>query len=1050
MSSLDVRHEEFLRLDHYEQQISEFATGARKRLVVDFLELATFDQEYARLIQSSPETQIKTLQSAFSSRLHVLAPNYEHKLEALPIGFRNFPENVPLRKLHEHIGKLVAIRGIITRGTLASSLIIRAKHQCKKCHSLTYVELDANTSMIPHPSICPKCRSHVFTLLPTESDRVPVQTVTIQELPEDMASDKPPAIYNVRLLSDLVDILAIGAHVVFCVVPRLSVKQRRSGTSAYTSTWLDAWWLEDLGFEEKQELTDEDIQKFEEASRDVWLERRMITSICPSLYGMKDVKQAVLYQMLGGVDHYAPDGTYQRGFSNILIIADPACIVGDERVILSDGTYQRIQEFGERHLDPIDRSVRTGQGLTNATASTFFRYKDEPILEMVTESGKNIKGTYNQPILIWQPNERKAIWKRLDESRVGERVQVTSGIHCSKYGLVPSEWREVPQKHHTFRVHPPRYVTDELGGLLGYLLGDGWVSSDGRTVGFIVANDEADLVIPLKRMFLSIFGVSKFGVYARPPVTFYEVNRTAIAHWLSFLKEKRVPSIIARSRNSVVAHFLRWLFEADGTCFSASRGCGAIQLKSKEIELLRDVQLLLLRWGIHSRILWQTMPSTSEISGRIIRGGGAGNLVIRQGQSIIKFTDAIGFVGAKKRTKLHTMAEVAKCRKRFRAIKYERIVSIEPAGRATVYDIEVPTARRFVANGIVCHNTGKTTLLNYIASLVPRGRYTSAVSSSGKGLTALIGKDENGVMELRIGAVVMSNNSICGVDEIDKCRPDDRVALHECMESGKITIDKGGFNTQLHAHTAILAAGNPTLGRYDAYKNVTENINLPVTLLSRFDLIFILRDVPDKELDRKVIKRMLAARCGGSLVEEGHDYYERSFLRRYIMYARRFEPKLTDEAMQQIEDHYLTIREKSETEESPFMLAPRQGDALMRLAEARAKLHLRKEVLKEDVETVWMLMIRSLQQTGVDVETGKIDIDTIMTGKPTSKRNKMEIVLEMIVKLEKEDDAVEEQKLIGLLASDLTEQEVREILFTFTKDGMIFNPKSGFIKRVRL
>jgi replicative DNA helicase Mcm len=668
-SSHDDQLESFLRSDHYEQQINGFATGARKRLVIDFLELATLNQEYARSLQLSPEDKIKALQFAFSSRLQVLAPNYKHKFEALPIGFRNFPENVPLRKLHEHISELVSIRGIITRGTLASSLITRAKNQCKKCQATIYVDLDATTGMIPHPAICPKCRGHLFTLLPAESDRVPVQTVTIQELPEDMVSDKPPAIYNIRLLADLVDTLAIGAHVVFCVVPRLSVKQRRSGTSAYTSTWLDAWWLEDLGFEERQELADEDIQKIKDASQDAWLERRMITSICPSLFGMEEVKQAVLYQMLGGVDHFAPDGTYQRGFSNILIIADPS--------------------------------------------------------------------------------------------------------------------------------------------------------------------------------------------------------------------------------------------------------------------------------------------------------------------------------------------------------------------------------------------TGKTTLLNYISSLVPRGRYTSAVSSSGKGLTALIGKDENGVMELRIGAVVMSNNSICGVDEIDKCRPDDRVALHECMESGKITIDKGGFNTQLHAHTAILAAGNPTLGRYDPYKNVTENINLPVTLLSRFDLIFIMRDVPDKESDRKVIKRMLAARRGDSLVEEGHDYYERSFMRKYLMVARRYKPKLTDEAMQQIEENYLTIREKS-TEDSPFMLAPRQGDALMRLAEARAKLHLRNEVLKEDVQTVWALMNRSLQQTGVDAATGKIDIDTIMTGKPTSKRNKMELVLEMIAKLEKESDGVEEQKLIGLLASDLTEQEVREILFTFTKDGMVFSPKSGIIKRVRL
>lgn len=668
--NLDVQLAEFLRLDRYTQQLSDYGLGVVKRFIVDFTELATYAQDYARQLQASPDQQLEYLQNAFAERLRFANPQHKYENKTIQIGFRNFPETVPLRQLHEHVGRLVAIRGIITRGTLPSPLIIRGAFKCRKCNTVTFVELDTNTTTIPQPEICGRCRSRILDLQGLESERVANQYVTIQEIPDEMPSDKPPAIYNVRLLADLVDRLPIGAHVEMSVVPRLTIKHKRSGgLSALTSVWLDCLWLEDLQFEESQELTPKDIEEIQAASKDTWLERRMVTSICPSLYGLEHVKQAVLYQMLGGVDQYARDGSYQRGFSSVLIIGDPSA--------------------------------------------------------------------------------------------------------------------------------------------------------------------------------------------------------------------------------------------------------------------------------------------------------------------------------------------------------------------------------------------GKTTLLMYVARLVPRAHYSSGVSSSGKGLTALIGKDENGVMELRIGAVVMANGSICCLDECEKARSDDRVALHECMETGKITVDKGGFNTQLNAHTAILAAGNPVLGRYDPYKNITENINLPVTLLSRFDLIFIIRDVPDPESDGKVVDRLLAAHRGMPLVEEGHDFYEHDFLRKYIMYARRLKPKLTDEAAKQIREFYLEIRKKSGNEDSPFTLATRQGQALIRLAAARAKLHLREEITKEDVVTVWALMNRSLQESGMDTETGKVDIDTIMTGTPTSARSKMELILSTISKLEKERGEADELDVYKLLQPQLTEYEVRDALQKLTRDGVLFNPKPGYIKRAK-
>jgi replicative DNA helicase Mcm len=193
---------------------------------------------------------------------------------------------------------------------------------------------------------------------------------------------------------------------------------------------------------------------------------------------------------------------------------------------------------------------------------------------------------------------------------------------------------------------------------------------------------------------------------------------------------------------------------------------------------------------------------------------------------------------------------------------------------------------------------------------------------------------------------------------------------------------------------------------------------------------------------------MIAARRGAPLIDDGHDYLEHGFLRKYIMYARKIEPELTDESEAQALEFYLKIRKKMD-DQSPFSLAPRQGQAILRLAEARAKLHLRKEVLKEDVLVAWGLLQRSLMQSGVDVETGEIDIDTIETGKPKSKLSKIELLMTTIATLEKENELVDENKLIGNLAGDMNEYECRQLLEICRRDSMIFSPKPGYIKRVK-
>ncbi len=218
--------------------------------------------------------------------------------------------------------------------------------------------------------------------------------------------------------------------------------------------------------------------------------------------------------------------------------------------------------------------------------------------------------------------------------------------------------------------------------------------------------------------------------------------------------------------------------------------------------------------------------------------------------------------------------------------------------------------------------TAKSQLLMYVARIAPRGLYTSGRGTTAAGLTAAVIREKGGGMSLEAGALVLADKGIACIDEMDKMRPEDRVAIHEAMEQHTVSVAKGGIVATLNARAAILAAANPALGRYEPHRTVAENISLPVTILSRFDLIFVLRDVPNKESDSKMSMHILELhRKGASPVEPP---ISAELLRKYISYSKSVKPVLTDEALKRLNDFYLAMRAASETEGSPVAITARQ------------------------------------------------------------------------------------------------------------------------------
>lgn len=343
---------------------------------------------------------------------------------------------------------------------------------------------------------------------------------------------------------------------------------------------------------------------------------------------------------------------------------------------------------------------------------------------------------------------------------------------------------------------------------------------------------------------------------------------------------------------------------------------------------------------------------------------------------------------------------------------------------------------------------GKSQIMQLVTKLMPRGRYVSGSGITAAGITATVVKDEEflGGWVLEAGALIMANHSVCAIDEFSKVSPPDRVALQEAMSMETISIAKASIVATLPAQTAILAGGNPKLGRFDPYIPIREQVDIDDVLLSRFDLRFALRDVPNVEVDTKMADHILKMR---HFEEESKPLLSTEFLRKYISYARsRIHPTLTEESGQKLKEFYLEMRSRS-GEDAPVSITLRQYEALIRLAEASAKIRLSEKVEIEDTERSIRLMKLSLRQFGFEPETGRFDIDKAEGLKLTSaQRNKVRVMLDII------------DELTNIHGKDIPTDEINrkaraegienpdEILRKMQLEGILYSSKSGMFSKV--
>ncbi|KAF7190619.1 DNA replication licensing factor mcm4 [Pseudocercospora fuligena] len=301
-------------------------------------------------------------------------------------------------------------------------------------------------------------------------------------------------------------------------------------------------------------------------------------------------------------------------------------------------------------------------------------------------------------------------------------------------------------------------------------------------------------------------------------------------------------------------------------------------------------------------------------------------------------------------------------------------------------------------NVLLCGDpsTSKSKMLEYIHKIAPRGVYTSGKGSSAVGLTAYVTRDpETRSLVLESGALVLSDGGVCCIDEFDKMSDSTRSVLHEVMEQQTVSIAKAGIITTLNARTSILASANPIGSKYNVNLPVPQNIDLPPTLLSRFDLVYLVLDRIDESADRKLARHLV-----GMYLEDTPENASRDevlpveFLTSYISYARtNIHPKISQPAADALVRHYVAMRKLGEdirASERRITATTRQLESMIRLSEAHAKMRLSSTVSESDVEEAVRLIQSALKQAATDARTGLIDMGLLTEGTSASERKRKE------------------------------------------------------------
>ena len=1139
------RLEEFFRT-FYEGELLVAASAGKRSVIIDFNMLDKFDPDLADRLLGAPEQMIETARSAMAAIDTPQGPvNVEIRFKNLPVS-----NNVRIRNLRsEHIGKFISIDGVVRRASEVLPEITVATFQCPSCTKM--IDVVQKERIVHGPTSCDGC-GYKGKMEMVGHKLFDSRWLSVEE-PFDIATAEKQGSIRIYLKNDLTDPemqrkCDPGSRLTVNGTVKELKRMVKGGMRTQMEIYMDANFIEPTEIEWEEVMINEaDVENIKALAADPEIYDKIVDSIAPSIYGLREVKEAIAHQLFGGVRRTAADGSKLRGDIHILLVGDPA--VGKSVSASSSLFYRSLSGVGKASIGPLvdmhlEKSMVHLDGGAEVTLNTggmqvlaldprthktgwapvtaLIRHRSpEHLYKITTRSGRQVTGTEDHSFLTLD-SDGEIISLQGGKLKEGMHLPVPLGMHAEAVKEI--DISRYFEKRTNARVIKTKIALDKgFGFFLGLFLAEGSLTKGtvyidsisaelkGKVAEWLESVDINSKTLP-ERIHASSRSFCKF---LETECYFGEKIGSGKG---SGARRKCVPDFAYFAPKEFVSGLLSGLFSGDGY-FTDNRKCKyksrlMVGLSTTSKNLAEGALELLTGAGIFAKVreknysyngekrkCWEILmtgpaveafnerigivgkkPKSARVSQKdeldslpcgnilysIVKELGYSKRLVEDSESRRSFAAMMRTVRARNRigrrrlervcSRLKGEAEkqdngkakemLAKLEKILASnVVWDPIVRIEKVKPESdyVYDLSVDGKETFVANGIAVHNTQ---LLKLVSKAIPRGKYVSGKGVTGVGLTASVTKDEEfmGGWVLEAGAMVLCHKGMIAIDEFDKMNKDDQIAMHEAMSTQTISIAKATIVATLPSQTAVLAGANPKLSRFDIFKPITDQIDVPETLLSRFDLKYALRDVPNKEQDERIADHIMKSRIAPDSIKPS---ITPEFLRKYIAYARHnCSPEFTQEAAELLKKFYIDMRSLYKEQTDAIAITARQQEALVRLAEASAKIRLGDKVNLVDAQRAIKLMRYSMEQLAFDRKTGKFDIDRT-EGTSSSKRNSIRIINDVIDKLEKTlgKQIPVTEIFIEAEEAGVSKADIDEILHNLRKDGRLFEPKLNHVSK---
>jgi replicative DNA helicase Mcm len=1017
-----------------------------RSLLIDYRKLEKFNTSFADDLLNNPGKVIEDVRETLIS----IGPFKESDANQLNIRFCNLPRKIAIRDIRaDHINSFITVEGILRKITEVRPRIVHAVFQCAICGAQT--SEPQKFGKFSEPDLCPKCEKKTrMELIPARSRFIDSQKLRIQESPEGLRGGEQPQSMDIDVVDDLTGHVAPGDRIVINGILRSVQREARGVKHTLFDIFLECNSIEIAEKEfEEVDIAEKDEEAILALSQDEHLDRKVIHSIAPTIYGNEDVKEAIALQLFGGIAKEMPDASHLRGDIHILLVGDPG--------IAKSQLLRYVVKISPRGIYTSGKSS-TSAGLTATAVKDEFgdgRWTLEAGALVLADMGVAAVDELDK----MAKEDRSALHEAMEQQCYDDQTEV-----LTEHGW--KLFKEVQQGE--------RVATLSEEGLLVYEVPTAFFESEYEGEFYYIKSRQVDLAVtPNHRLYVNLnkrandwegfrfiradavpahrrMRFQKSAVWQGEHTEFHEIPavikfgnqnsagaetdpiRVPMDLWLEFLGyflsegcvqyhyQTRVPyrvHISQKNPNNIeiirqCLENLPFKFSYNGHSFTIN----SKQLATHLAPLGQCYEKFVPEYAkqLHSRQIRILLDAMVLGDGYVAKGGQMGYVTAspRLAQDVTELLLKVGWSG-------NTYCRVRKGD----TISTPRGVNTK--ARHDVFWIS------FIRDGSTQPNIN-TNGHRHIQTKPYRGR------------VYCLDVPHHTLYVRRNGIPIWCGNSI--------------------------SVAKAGITATLRSRCALLGAANPKLGRFDQWSPIGDQINMPPSLLSRFDLIFVMTDQPDQQRDEAIAAHILKAHSVGELIVRqeknplpGVDeaYIERELtpvkppiepelLRKYIAYSKRnCYPVLSDEAKATLVDYYLRLRNLADPSK-PVPVTARQLEALVRLAEASARMRLSGLIEKSDADRVVRIVDACLRQVAYDPKTGVFDIDKVVTGIPKQTRDLIRAIKEAVRTLAGEggNRAPIQAVVDTVIGQGFERERIQKQIEELLRHGEAIEPRHGIIQLI--